>query len=37
MSFITNAATNASTTAASITWNQEIYNKIICYNNSSKD
>ena len=33
----TNAATNASTTAASLIWNQETYNKIICYNNKTKD
>jgi len=37
MSFFTNAATNASTTAASFTWNQETYNKIICHNNKTKD
>ena len=35
-SFI-NAVTNISTTAASFTWNQEIYNKIICHNNKTKD
>ena len=33
----TNAATNASTTTASLTWNQETYNKIICRNNKTKD
>jgi len=37
MSSFTNAATNASTTAASLTWNQETYNKIICCNNKTKD
>jgi len=37
MSSFTNAATNTSTTAASLTWNQEIYNKIICCNNKTKD
>jgi len=37
MSSFTNAATNASTTAASLTWNQEIYNKIIRCNNKTKD
>jgi len=37
MSSFTNTATNASTTAASLTWNQETYNKIICYNNKTKD
>jgi len=37
MSSFTNAATNASTTAASLTWDQETYNKIICHNNRSKD
>jgi len=37
MSSFTNTATNASTTAASLTWNQEIYNKIICRNNKTKD
>jgi len=37
MSFFTNAATNASTTAASLTWNQETYNKIIHCNNKTKD
>jgi len=37
MSSFTNAATNASTTAASLTWNQETYNKIICRNNKTKD
>jgi len=37
MSSFTNAATNASTTAASLTWNQETYNKIICHNNKTKD
>jgi len=37
MSSFTNAATNASTTAASLTWNQETYNKIIRCNNRSKD
>ena len=33
----TNATTNAFTTAASLTWNQETYNKIICHNNKTKD
>jgi len=37
MSSFTNAATNASTTAASLTWNQETYNKIIRHNNKTKD
>jgi len=37
MSSFTNAATNASTTAASLTWNQETYNKIICCNNKTKN
>ena len=37
MSSFTNAATNASTTAASLTWNQETYNKIIRRNNKTKD
>jgi len=37
MSSFTNAATNASTTAISLTWNQETYNKIICCNNKTKD
>jgi len=37
MSSFTNAATNASTTAASLTWNQEMYNKIIHHNNKTKD
>jgi len=37
MSSFTNAATNASTTAASLTWNQETYNKIIRCNNKTKD
>ena len=37
MSSFTSAATNASTTATSLTWNQEIYNKIICRNNKTKD
>ena len=37
MSSFTNAATNASTTAASLTWNQETYNKIIYCNNKTKD
>jgi len=37
ISSFTNAATNASTTAASLTWNQETYNKIIHHNNRSKD
>jgi len=37
MSSFTNAAINASTTAASLTWNQETYNKIICCNNKTKD
>jgi len=37
MSFFTNAATNASTTATSLTWNQKTYNKIICCNNKTKD
>ena len=33
----TNTATNASTTTASLTWNQETYNKIIRCNNRTKD
>ena len=33
----TNTATNISTTAASLAWNQEIYNKIMCCNNKTKD
>jgi len=37
ISSFTNAATNASTTAASLTWNQETYNKIIHRNNKTKD
>jgi len=37
MSFITNTATNASTTATPLTWNQEVYNKIIYCNNKTKD
>jgi len=37
MSSFTNAATNTSTTAASLTWNQETYNKIIYHNNKTKD
>ena len=37
MSSFTNTATNTSTTAASLTWNQETYNKIIRRNNRSKD
>ena len=37
MSSFTNATTNASITAASLTWNQGTYNKIICYNNKTKD
>jgi len=37
MSSFTNATTNASTTAASLTWNQETYNKIIRRNNKTKD
>jgi len=37
MSFFTNAVTNAFTTAVSLTWNQETYNKIICYSNKTKD
>jgi len=37
MSSFTNAATNASTTATSLTWNQETYNKIMHYNNKTKD
>ena len=37
MSSFTNAATNTSTTAASLTWNQETYNKIIRRNNKTKD
>jgi len=32
-----NATTNVSTTAASLTWNQETYNKIIHCNNKTKD
>jgi len=37
MSSFTNTATNTSTTATSLTWNQETYNKIIHYNNKTKD
>jgi len=37
ISSFTNAATNASTTTASLTWNQETYNKIIYHNNKTKD
>jgi len=37
MFFFTNTATNTSTTAISLTWNQETYNKIICRNNKTKD
>jgi len=37
MSSFTNAATNASTTATSLIWNQETYNKIIHRNNKTKD
>jgi len=37
MSSFTNTATNTSTTAASLTWNQETYNKIMCCNNKTKD
>jgi len=37
ISSFTNAATNASTTATSLTWNQETYNKIIHHNNKTKD
>ena len=37
MSSFTNAATNISTTVASLTQNQETYNKIICHNNKTKD
>jgi len=37
MSSFTNATTNASTTAASLTWNQKTYNKIIRHNNKTKD
>jgi len=37
ISSFTNAATNASTTAVSLTWNQETYNKIIRHNNKTKD
>jgi len=37
MSSFINTVTNISTTAASLTWNQEIYNKIICHNNKTKD
>ena len=33
----TNTATNATTTVASLTWNQETYNKIIYRNNKTKD
>jgi len=37
MSSFTNTVTNASTTAASLIWNQETYNKIIYHNNRTKD
>jgi len=37
MSSFINATTNTSTMAVSLTWNQETYNKIICYNNRTKD
>jgi len=37
ISSFTNAATNASTTAVSLTWNQETYNKIIRHNNKTKN
>ena len=37
MSSFTNAATNTSTTAASLIWNQETYNKIMHHNNKTKD
>jgi len=37
ISSFTNTATNASTTATSLTWNQETYNKIIHHNNKTKD
>jgi len=37
MSSFTNTATNTSTTVASLTWNQETYNKIIRRNNKTKD
>jgi len=37
MSSFTNTATNTSTTVASLTWNQETYNKIIHHDNKTKD
>jgi len=37
MSSFTNTTTNTSTTTASLTWNQETYNKIIRHNNKTKD
>jgi len=37
MSSFTDATTNVFTTVASLTWNQETYNKIICRNNKTKD
>jgi len=37
MSSFTNTAINASITAASLTWNQETYNKIIRRNNKTKN
>ena len=37
MSSFTNATTNTSTTAASLIWNQETYNKIMHHNNKTKD
>jgi len=37
MSSFINAVTNVSTTAPSLTWNQETYNKIIHHNNKTKD
>jgi len=37
MSSFTNAATNTSTTTASLTWNQKTYNKIIHHNNKTKN
>jgi len=37
MSSFTDTATNTSTTTASLTWNQETYNKIIWRNNKTKD
>jgi len=37
MSSFTNTTTNASTTAASLIWNQATYNKIMHCNNKTKD